>query len=81
MMRTLDDDGVTRIAFAGDPPKLAKIIPIFPPGSDLFGEEINTAEKGRRQRLLDGWLNGGLTSDRVVEIGEIDGYGPHTAGG
>jgi hypothetical protein len=41
MMRTLDDDGVTRIAFAGDPLKLAKIIPIFPPGSDLFGEEIN----------------------------------------
>jgi hypothetical protein len=40
MVRTLDDDGVTRIAFAGDPPKLAKIIVIFPPGSDLFGEEI-----------------------------------------
>src|ERR1700760_3263040 len=32
---------------------------------------LATAEKGRRQRLLDGWLNGGLTSGRVVEIGEI----------
>ena len=40
MVHTRDADGVPRVAFAGDPPKLAKIIVIFPPGSDLFGEEI-----------------------------------------
>jgi hypothetical protein len=40
MVRTPDDDGVTRIAFAGDPPKLIKRIVTFPPGSDLSGEEV-----------------------------------------
>jgi hypothetical protein len=40
MVRTLDNDGTRRIAFAGDPPMLSKISVVFPPGSVLSSEDI-----------------------------------------
>ena len=40
IVRTLDNDGTLRIAFAGDPPEISNISLVFPPGSVLSGQEI-----------------------------------------
>jgi hypothetical protein len=40
MVRTLDNHGTPRIAFAGDPPRISKVAVVFPPGSVLHGQQI-----------------------------------------
>jgi hypothetical protein len=52
MVRTSDNHGIPRIAFAGDPPRFSEVAVVLPPGSVLAGQQIIPTLHRLAQRTL-----------------------------